>query len=397
MLTERIPTTYVERIIHSEKNVWFLGPGGIARLHPGNITADGTLTKTAETYLRNQGLFATPKPEQYSLTVLTSTDCNLGCGYCFQNTGQDPTGGNRPPRITHARLTSQTITQILEFTKTHMAASQQDKLHILLFGGEPLLNPRGCKELLARAADYGLTSAAMISNGTLLTPPLAQQLADLGLRAVQVTFDGDHPQHDLIRIRRSGGGTFEAIINNMAAVSQTTPLGWHLRINVSHHNHHGIHTLIDRLTDRLDPTRCSIQFAWVDDVGVGYTNNLQHETTLAHQFFNWRRHATENGLKVKQPTAQTPCPTCSYTNGQYGAVINADGTLSSCWETAGKPDWHVGDITNGYLPAEQTTDRWISCEDSCRYTTDDQTIRTFHDTIDAAFLDYLHETGRLQP
>jgi uncharacterized protein len=397
MLTQRIPTTYIERIIRSERNLWFLGPGGTARLRDNHLTLDGTLTETAKTYLRERGLFTTPKPDHYSLTVLTSTDCNLGCVFCLQNTGQDLTGGNRPPRITHARLTPPTITQILEFTKNHMAAGGYEKLHILLFGGEPLLNPRGCKELLARAADYGLTSASMISNATLLTPTLAQELVDLGLRGVQVTFDGDHPQHDLIRIRRSGGGTFEAIINNIAAVTQTTPLGWHLRINVSHHNHHTIHTLIDRLAHRLDPTRCSIQFAWVDDVGIGYSNSLRHETTLAQQFFGWRRHSVESGFKVKQPTAHAPCPTCSHTNGKEGAVVNADGTLSSCWETAGKPDWQVGTITDGYLPADQTTDRWISCEDSCRYTTDDEAIRTFYDQIDAAFLDYLHETGRLKP
>jgi uncharacterized protein len=36
------------------------------------------------------------------------------------------------------------------------------KLRILLFGGEPLLNPRGCLALLARAADYGMSYAWMI-------------------------------------------------------------------------------------------------------------------------------------------------------------------------------------------------------------------------------------------
>jgi uncharacterized protein len=397
MLTQRIPTTYVERIVQGEKNLWFLGPGGIARLRASHVTTNGTLTQTAEAYLRGRGLFSAREPDWYSLTVLTSTDCNLGCGYCFQNTGQDLTGGNRPPRIAHARLTPETITEILEFTKTQMTAVGRDKLRVLLFGGEPLLNPRGCKELLARAADYGLTSASMISNATLLTPPLAQELADLGLSWVQVTFDGDRPQHDLIRIRRSGGGTFDAIIDNIAAVSQTTSLVWHLRINVSHHNHTGIDALLDQLADRLDPSRCSIHFAWVGDVGIGYINNLRHETTLAEQFFGWRRRATEAGFGVKQPSALAPCQTCSYTNGQYGAVVNADGTLSSCWETAGKPDWQVGTIKNGYLPAEQTTDRWISCEDSCHYADDDQTVKAFNDEIDAQFLDYLHETGRLKP
>jgi len=395
MLTERIPTTYVERIVRGKKNLWFLGPGGLARLRAGHVTADGALTEAAETYLRERGLFSAREPDWYSLTVLTSTDCNLGCGYCFQNIGQDLSGGNRPPRIAHARLTSETISGILEFTKTQMAAVGREKLDVLLFGGEPLLNPRGCKELLARAADYGLTSASMISNGTLLTPSLAQELTDLGLRLVQVTFDGDRAQHDVIRVRRSGGGTFEDIIENMVAVSQATSLKWQLRVNVSHHNYQGIDALLERLAERLDPSRCSMHFAWVGDMGVGYVNDLRHETTLAERFFGWRRHALEAGFALKRPTALAPCQTCSFTNGRYGAVVNADGTLSSCWETAGKPGWQVGTITTGYLPAEQTTDRWITCEDSCHYADDDQTIRAFNDEIDAALLDYLDETGRL--
>ncbi|MFB9894608.1 radical SAM protein [Planobispora takensis] len=343
------------------------------------------------------GLFRTSPPKIYSLTVLTSTDCNLGCGYCFQNVEQDPTGGNRPPRISHARLTSETITGVLEFTRRRMAAAGLQALHVLLFGGEPLLNPRGCRELLARAADYGLVSASMISNGTLLTPLLAGQLAGLGLRSVQITFDGDAATHDAIRVRRSGGGTFEGIIRNITRVSETTPLGWALRVNVSHLNYAGIDALLDTLADRLDPSRCAMQFAWVGDVGIGYANEMRHTADLAERFFRWRRHALELGFTVSRPRAHLPCGTCSHANGLYGAVVNADGTLSSCWETAGKPGWQVGSVVDGYLPSEQTEDIWVSCDDKNHYSDDDRAVAAFNDAADAAFLDYLAETGRLRP
>jgi len=126
-------------------------------------SAEGKLRPAAKQRLRDLGMCTSAPPRHYSLTVLTSTACNLGCGYCFQNTGQDPAGGNRPPRIARARLSSATITSILEFAARQMAKAGLEKLDILLFGGEPLLNPRGCQELLTRAADYGLTSAGMIS------------------------------------------------------------------------------------------------------------------------------------------------------------------------------------------------------------------------------------------
>lgn len=396
MQTHRLTASPRERIIRGKHNWWFLGPGGVARLHAKHLTTEGKLKSSTENHLRDLGLFKVKQPENYTLTVLASTDCNLGCNYCFQNTGMDTTGGNRPPRIAHARLTAETITHLLEFARHQMSAGGVEKLHILLFGGEPLLNPRGCLELLARAADYGLVSASMVSNLTLLTPRLAKNLSDLGLRSVQVSFDGDRDRHDLIRVRRAGGGTFDSIVENMIAASQEAPLQWAIRVNVSHHNYTGVDSLIDRLAERLDTSSCSIVFARVDDVGIGYANEIRHsDAAHAERFFQWRRKAVEKGFKVHRPSASTPCYTCSFVNGQYGAVVNADGTLASCWETAGKPGWDVGTVADGYLPLDQTKDRWIRCEDNHHFADDVPAIVAFDDTVDAAFLDYLHEIGRL--
>jgi uncharacterized protein len=384
-----------ERILKGERNWWFLGPGGVARLGTGHLTADGELRPGAERHLRDSGLFSPAPDLSYSLTVLTSTDCNLGCGYCFQNTGQDLTGGSRPPRIAHARLTSQAITSILEFAGRQMRAAELDSLRVLLFGGEPLLNPRGCLELLDRAAGYGLSSAWMISNATLLTSSLARQLSDRGLRSVQVTFDGDRDDHDQIRVRRSHGGTFDSIVKNLARASQTSSLRWILRVNVSHHNYQGIDALIGRLAGALDTARCTIYFARVGDVGVGYANDLLHTGELAVSFARWQRRALDLGFGVSRPQAHAACRTCGSGDGRYGGVVNADGTLSSCWETAGKPGWEVGSVTDGYLPGARTRERWVSCADSYQYGEDERAAATFRDAVDADLLDYLDQTGRL--
>lgn len=383
------------RILRGEKNYWFLGPGGVARLRAGQVTAGGTLPPGVERALRDKGLFSSNQDHIYSLTVLTSTDCNLGCGYCFQNTGQDLTGGNRPPRIAHSRLTSDAITTVLDFAGRQMAAMGTEKLSILLFGGEPLLNPRGCLELLARAADYGLSSAWMISNTTLLTPALARKLWDLRLRFIQVTFDGDRADHDRIRVRRSNGGTFDTIVDNMVRASQAAPIAWALRVNVSHRNHSGIGALLDRLAAALDPSRCTISFDHIRDMGVGYANDLTAAVDMPAAFARWHRQALELGFKVPRPKAGLPCRTCGYGDGRYGAVVSPDGTLSSCWETAGKQGWEVGTADAGYLPDEVTRGRWISCGDMYDPPPDDPAVAAFRDRVDAALLDYLAETGRL--
>nr|WP_241253158.1 radical SAM protein [Streptomyces sp. W1SF4] len=384
------------RLLKGERNWWFLGPGGVARLRDRHVTPEGALLPDAERRLHESGMFAPGRISSYALTVLTSTHCNLGCGYCFQNTAQDQAGGSRPPRIGRCRLTSDTITQILGFTERQMAAAGLEKLRILLFGGEPLLNPRGCLELLERAADIAPTSAWMISNATLLTPHLARRLADLGLTSVQVTFDGDRADHDRIRVGRAdGGATFDRIVGNIAGACEATALQWTLRVNVSQETFHGVDALIDRLAGALDPARCTLYFARIGDVGVGYANSLLHTGELPAAFGRWQRRALDLGFTVSRPGARKTCVTCGHTDGRYGAVVSADGTLASCWETAGKPDWEVGTVADGYQPAERTRDRWIACQDLYRYDEDARTLARFRDSVDTALLDYLHETGRL--
>ncbi|HEV2887683.1 MAG TPA: radical SAM protein [Jatrophihabitans sp.] len=393
---DTLPTEAPERLIRGADHWWFLGPGGIAKVWQKQLDPLGELLPTAESNLREAGLYRRRDYRVYALTVLTSTDCNLGCGYCFQNTGQDLTGGNRPPRISHARLTSDAIDRILGFVRRQMTAEDLQKLSIMLFGGEPLLNFKGCRELLTRAADCGLVSASMISNGVLLTPLIARELAALGLRSVQITFDGDRDDHDSIRVRRSGGGTFGAIVANVAAASAAADrLRWSLRVNVSHHTHAGVPALISRLAEQVDTARCTIYFARVGDVGVGYGNELLHTGQLATDFISWNRQALELGFQVPRPAARPACQACSYKNGQYGAVVNPDGTLYSCWETSGRPGFEVGSVDDGYLPTSQTGDRWLTCADKYQYADDTAALTIFQDTVDAALLDDLKAAGRL--
>ncbi|MBW5249077.1 radical SAM protein [Streptomyces sp. P01-B04] len=383
------------RLIHADRGWWFLGAGGYALMRPGQVGPDGTLRPSAERYLREAGLYDVRPYTSYSLTVLTSTDCNLGCGYCFQNTAQDPKGGSRPPRIQHARLTPEAIGQVLDFTRERMDAAGMDRLALLLFGGEPLLNPRGCRDLLTRARELGPLTASMTSNGTLLTPLIAKELNAAGLGSVQVTFDGDRADHDSIRVKRSGGGTFDVIVSNIARAIEKTSLRWMLRVNVSHLNRNGVDELVERLGARLDPARCGIHFARVGDVGVGYANNLMHEDGLVGDFVRWHARALELGFMVARPRAHVPCQACSFSDGRYGAVINADGVLASCWETAGKPGMEVGTLTDGYMTAEQTEGRWVSCHDHYQYDEEAAVRATFQDRVDAGVLDCLNAVGRL--
>ncbi|MYV97597.1 radical SAM protein [Streptomyces sp. SID3343] len=394
MIGTRLDDVDAPRLIRSDRGWWFIGNRTWTLLKPEHVGADGELRPDIDAFLRREGAYRERTAKSFSLTVLTSTACNLGCGYCFQNTGQDPKGGHRPPRINLKRLNTRTIDRIVDFTRERMAEADLAKLYLLLFGGEPLLNPKGCLELLERCAPLGLGAAAMTTNGVLLTRGLAVELGEAGLRAVQITFDGSRVDHDTTRVTHAGGSTFDAIVANIAAATAATDLRWNFRVNVSHHNVDRIGELIDQLDGHVEPNRCAFTFAWVGDAGIGYSNDLARAREVEDHFVEWTVRSMERGYQVVRPSMRTTCQICSVPGGPQGAVVNADGTLFSSWQSAGKPGMEVGHIDHGYLDPGTVPDRWVTC--GYEYQQDDTDLMArFQDNVDGRILDHLQSTGRL--
>lgn len=390
------------RILRGRDCWWCLREAEIAQLpvdaaYPAAPGEPPRLVPDAVQALDEAGFLATPVRDTYALTVLTSTGCNLGCGYCFQNVHQVAEGDFAPDRIPLIRLTEPVINDILAFTGEKMAQAGMAKLKILLFGGEPLLNIPGCLSLLRKAQAHGLVDAGMVTNGVLLTPALATELTSLGLRLVQITFDGDQATHDKIRVTRVGRGTFDQIVRNVAAVTDMTSpeLRWQFRINVSHRNNFSVPDLLAHLADRINPERVTINIALINDVGIGYANELQYSDEFLQEHLSWWMRALELGFSVRTPQAEFFCDYCSVPAGEIGAVVNADGTLYSCWESVGKPQLEVGHVRRGYLASEEIAARWHACGYNSAPHGDLHQAQHFHDTVDAAILDALGARGML--
>ncbi|MFF0292761.1 radical SAM protein [Kitasatospora sp. NPDC004614] len=394
MLGTRVDEIDAPRLIRSTHGWWFLGNQTWTLLKSEQVLQDGTICAEIEEFLHSHGAYRPRIPSAYTLTVLPTTTCNLGCGYCFQNTGLDPAGGNKPQRIDGYRLDTATIDRIAHFTESQMERAGLRSLDLVVFGGEPLLNPRGCLALLQHCGTIGLRSAVMTTNGVLLTPTIAKNLNAAGLSGVQVTFDGSREDHDRIRVTRNGGATFDTIVRNVARATDVTTLSWGLRVNISHHNFDRIGEVFAQWKEHLDPGRCTVSFAWVGDAGFGYGNDLRHVDEVSQKFVEWQVMALECGFRITRPGMKTTCHTCSAPGGKYGAVVNADGTLYSCWQSAGKDGFEVGTLDDGYLTADRVSDRWVQCG----YEYDQaptEVVADFHDRVDGQVLDYLYATGRL--
>jgi radical SAM protein with 4Fe4S-binding SPASM domain len=80
-------------------------------------------------------------------------------------------------------------------------------------GGEPLLRP-DIYEAIERADDRGML-CTIASNGTLMTPRVAERLSRAGIRRVEIGLDGATAEtHDFLRNRP---GSFEATVNGIAS------------------------------------------------------------------------------------------------------------------------------------------------------------------------------------
>lgn len=165
----------------------------------------------------------------------TTNRCNLSCKHCYLN-AED--------RDYDQELTNEQARAFIE----DIAAM---KCPVLLFsGGEPLLR-KDLFELAAYAKSLGLRPV-LSTNGTLITPEMAQKLAEAGFQYVGVSIDGLEEIHD--RFRGRTGAFRDAIqgLKNAAAAGLKTGV----RFTVNADNVADLAAVIDYVADAGIPRFC---------------------------------------------------------------------------------------------------------------------------------------------
>lgn len=128
----------------------------------------------------------------------TTSACNLSCNYCRASASPEPEKDELS--------TKEALDFIDEIAPLHPM--------LILSGGEPLLRPDIF--LLARhAADRGMR-VSLATNGTLLTPEVAEKLSSSGVTRVSISLDGaSSKRHDAAR----GKGCFERSLQGIESLS----------------------------------------------------------------------------------------------------------------------------------------------------------------------------------
>ena len=169
--------------------------------------------------------FTTVKSDTSELhvTVLTTLQCNFACDYCFQ-------GDHGDYNKFAEKMSLETAERVGTWIERELDKVCPERLTLMFFGGEPLLNlpvmyylsERLHAAVRERGADIKIT---IITNGLLLTSAVVDRMLPFGLNAVKVTLDGDRDMHNKMRPLRGGQGTFDRIIENVRQVAGRVRVG----------------------------------------------------------------------------------------------------------------------------------------------------------------------------
>ncbi len=170
------------------------------------------------------------------IVVWNSTNrCNLSCQHCYINAEDHEYAG--------------------EFTTAEAKAFIDDlatmKVPVLLFsGGEPLVR-RDLFELGAYTIEKGIRPV-ISTNGTLITPEMAQRIKATGFQYVGVSLDGTEEVHDYFRGKKGAfQETLTGIRNSIAAGNKTG-----IRFTVNKLNYDTLSDILDIVEREKIPRFC---------------------------------------------------------------------------------------------------------------------------------------------
>lgn len=314
-----------------------------------------------------------------SYIFMPTYDCNLRCGYCFQD---------------HMR-TDQRYSHLLRLMKPDMidrifaAMPQIEAYHSLepgpkwrksmgFFGGEPLLaqSRKTVEYIINKAQAAGDTTFWAITNGTELDA-YRDLLNSQQIQRIQITLDGPPTEHDQRRIAADGSGSFARIARNTTmALEQGVTV--HVRMNIDRNNINHLPLLAEEIVRQGWDTYANFaaytapivpgndhtdirttMTTWQLDQAIDRLK-LQHEVMRVIARPDERIVGQAQSLFGQHDHAQMHATFCGAHNGMY--LFDAFGDIYACWERTGDKNIRIGtiDATQGFLIADASNQQWRS-------------------------------------
>ncbi|MDO4664808.1 MAG: radical SAM protein [Actinomycetaceae bacterium] len=302
--------------------------------------------------------------------------CNLACLYCGQRTR---------PQFMNEEITERLLGRVLE-------ASENPRVRTIEFrwyGGEPLMAFHSLKRVSAKVKhiteNRNLTFRSMIStNGTLATLERVRELYEIAnLRLIVITLDGAKSSHDVMRLRKSGRGSFDDILSNLtlilSALEDLPRLQLIIRINLSKTSSGSLEVLFLQLME-IGAAHPRVRISIVPVYDWGNDNSrykIESDTQLCDPYIKAVRDLAKTNLSQNIFPLNEKGRICSAVSRQE-EVISPDGALYSCTEYPIVPKYereevlgNIGEIPLRHLRPSGKFDNWLETKQAqqCRSCT----------------------------
>ena len=172
-------------------------------------------------------------------TILTTTDCNARCFYCYEM------GRSRIP------MSRETAIQTTNYIINHC---QGQKVTLHWFGGEPLYNKPVVTLICQRLKNAGIKyTSKMTSNGFLFDDDMIKEAKDLWqLHEVQITLDGTEKVYNRSKaFIYKDVNAYRRVIDNIHCL-QEADIAVRIRLNIDMHNADNLMELVEVLHQEFD-------------------------------------------------------------------------------------------------------------------------------------------------
>lgn len=147
-----------------------------------------------------------------TMVLEVSQDCNLRCRYCYAEGGSY----GKTARLLDPALARQAVRLLVQ------DAPEEEKLTLILFGGEPLLNMEAVQAAVEEVEEQSRATGKQVfvsltTNGTLLTPEIVAFIKRHRI-SVSVSMDGPADLHDANRVGPGGEGSYSSIVSQLSGL-----------------------------------------------------------------------------------------------------------------------------------------------------------------------------------
>ncbi|MCD8006079.1 MAG: radical SAM protein [Oscillospiraceae bacterium] len=275
-------------------------------------------------------------------TILTTTDCNARCFYCYEK------------GIERVNMSRQTALDTAEYIKN----TTGKKINLHWFGGEPLFNASVIDiitdELRKARIEYHST---MTSNGYLVTDSIVKRAVESwNLTGVQITLDGTEEIYNERKAYvNSRGSAFKRVLDNIEKLLQAG-ISVVVRMNLDIDNAKDLYRLSDQLADRFSSyEKFGVYAYYIFDGKTADSLSYSFDDTYI-ELEKLKSYLTEKGLTHRGKIGNTIKTSHCMADKDCSIVISQTGKLYKCQHINGTVE-SFGNIYSG-IENQDVIDYW---------------------------------------